>query len=49
MSGDIRRGLELCIRAVEIAEAEFRCAAWNAAREAIVVLHMMTSCCRQFH
>ena len=27
MSGDIRRGLELCIRAVEIAEAEFRCAA----------------------
>ncbi len=29
VSGDIRRGLELCIRAVEIAEAEFKCAASN--------------------
>ena len=27
VSGDIRRGLELCIRAVEIAEAEYKCAA----------------------
>ena len=31
MSGDIRRGLELCIRAVEIAEAEYKCAPENSA------------------
>ena len=31
VSGDIRRGLELCIRAVEIAEAEYKCAAQSRA------------------